>query len=54
MDDNDCCNLKFKICILQLDLLQQRDESFATEHCKVVNSFTNNAQRVLHHGVVQP
>ena len=53
MDKNDCCILKYNIYRLQLGLLQHQDDNFATEHVEVVNSSTNNAQRVLQHVVVQ-
>ena len=53
MDENDCCTLHFKICRLQMNLLQHTGDSLPTDHSEVANSYTNNAQRVLHHGVVQ-
>ena len=43
-----CCTLHFKIR-LQLNLLQNQDDSLATDHSEVINSSTNNAQCVLHH-----
>ena len=53
MIENDCCTLHLKICRLQLNLLQNQDDSLAIDHSEVVNSSTSNAQCVLHHGVVQ-
>ena len=53
MDKNDCCTLYLIICRLQLNLLQHQDDSLATDHSEVVNSSTNNAQCVMHHGVAQ-
>ena len=53
MNGNECCTLHFKICRLQLNLLQHQDDSLAIDHSEVVNSSTSNAQCVLHHGVVQ-
>ena len=53
MDENDCYTLHFKICRLQRKLLQYQNYSLATDHSEVANSSTNNAQCVLHHGVVQ-
>ena len=53
INENECCTLHFKICILQLNLLQHQDDSIAIDHSEVVNSSTSNAQCVLHRGVVQ-
>ena len=53
MNENDCCTLHFKICRLQLNLLQHQDDSLAIGHSEVVNSSTSNAQCVVHHGIVQ-
>ena len=53
MNENECCTLHFKICSLQLNLLQHQDDSLAIDHSEVVNSSTSNTQCVLHHGVVQ-
>ena len=51
MNENVCCTLHFKICRLQLNLLQHQDDSLAIDHSEVVNSSTSNAQCVLQHGV---
>ena len=53
MNENECCTLHFKICRLQLNLLQHQDDNFAIDQSEVVNSSTSNAQCVLHRGVVQ-
>ena len=54
MNENECCTLHFKICRLQLNLLQHQDDSLAAiDHSEVVDSSTSNAQCVLHHGIVQ-
>ena len=42
-----------KICRLKLNLLLHQDDNLSTDHSEVVISSTNNAQCVLHHGVVQ-
>ena len=36
MDENDYCTLHFKICRLQVNLLQHQDDSLATDHSEVL------------------
>ena len=36
MNENECCTLHFKICRLQLNLLQHQDDNLDIDHSEVV------------------